>query len=80
MKNPTKPPNIGSLYVKRQELFQPLPNLSFSLYERSSGEAEYIEELISDWYEIYILLNDNEGILVFICNLTPSTSLTMIFD
>ena len=52
-----------------QELFQPLPNLSFSLYEKiKNGEAEYIEEL-SDWYEIYILLNDNEGILVYVPNM-----------
>ena len=51
------------------ELFQPLPNLSFSLYEKiKNGEAEYIEEL-SDWYEIYILLNDNEGILVYVPNM-----------
>ena len=52
-----------------QELFQPLPNLSFSLYEKiKNGEAEYIEEL-SDRYEIYILLNDNEGILVYVPNM-----------
>ena len=62
-----------------QELFQPLPNLSFSLYEKiKNGEAEYIEEL-SDWYEIYILLNDNEGVLVFIPRiLLPQHPLTMI--
>ena len=62
-----------------QELFQPLPNLSFSLYEKiKNGEAEYIEEL-SDWYEIYILLNDNEGVLVFIPRmLLPQHPLAMI--
>ena len=60
-------------------LFQPLPELSFSLYEKiKNGEAEYIEEL-SDWYEIYILLNDNEGVLVFIPRtLLPQHSLPMI--
>ena len=64
-----------------KELFQPLPELSFSLYEKiKNGEAEYIEEL-SDWYEIYILLNDNEGVLVFIPRtLLPQHPLTMIFN
>ena len=68
--------NIGE---QGKELFQPLPELSFSLYEKiKNGEAEYIEEL-SDWYEIYILLNDNEGVLVFIPRtLLPQHSLPMI--
>jgi hypothetical protein len=80
MKKPIKPPNMGGLlYVQGKELFQPLPELSFSLYEKiKNGEAEYIEEL-SDWYEIYILLNDNEGVLVFIPRtLLPQHSLPMI--
>lgn len=48
------------------DLTQPIANLSFSLAEKlQSGEVEFVEKK-QDWYEVYITLNDNEGILVFV--------------
>lgn len=50
------------------DLTQPIANLSFSLAEKlQSGEVEFVEKK-QDWYEVYITLNDNEGILV-LCQL-----------
>lgn len=49
-----------------QDILQTLPALTFSIvYKIQHGEAEYIEK-VQDWYEVYILLNDNEGILAII--------------
>ena len=48
------------------DLIQPFPNLTFSLAEKlNAGEVEFVEKKL-DWYEVYILLNDNEGILVYV--------------
>lgn len=48
------------------DLTEPFPQLSFSLSEKLSlGEVEFIEKK-HDWYEVYIMLNDNEGILVYV--------------
>ena len=48
------------------DLTQPLPQLSFSLSEKLSlGEVEFVEKK-QDWYEVYIMLNDNEGILIYV--------------
>ncbi|MDQ8937123.1 hypothetical protein [Acinetobacter rudis] len=48
------------------DLTQPIANLSFSLAEKlHSGEVEFVEKK-QDWFEVYITLNDNEGILVFV--------------
>jgi len=49
-----------------QDLIQPFQNLTFSLAEKlNAGEVEFVEKK-KDWYEVYILLNDNEGILVYV--------------
>lgn len=49
-----------------QDLIQPFPHLTFSLAEKlNAGEVEFVEKK-PDWYEVYILLNDNEGILVYV--------------
>ena len=49
-----------------QDLIQPFENLSFSLSEKlNMGEIEFVEKK-KDWFEIYIMLNDNEGILVYV--------------
>ena len=49
-----------------QDLFQPFQNLTFSLAEKlNAGEVEFVEKK-QEWYEVYILLNDNEGILVYV--------------
>lgn len=49
-----------------QDLIQPFPHLTFSLAEKlNAGEVEFVEKK-KDWYEAYILLNDNEGILVYV--------------
>lgn len=48
------------------DLTEPFPQLSFSLSEKLSlGEVEFVEKN-HDWYEVYIMLNDNEGILVYV--------------
>ena len=31
----------------------------------SLGEVEFVEKK-HDWYEVYIMLNDNEGILIYV--------------
>ena len=49
-----------------QDLIQPFENLSFSLSEKlNMGEIEFVEKK-KDWFEIYIMLNDNEGILIYV--------------
>lgn len=49
-----------------QDLIQPFPHLSFSLAEKlNKGEVEFVEQK-QQWYEAFILLNDNEGILVYV--------------
>ena len=49
-----------------QDLIQPFENLSFSLSEKlNMGEIEFVEKK-KDWFEVYIMLNDNEGILVYV--------------
>lgn len=49
-----------------QDLIQPFENLSFSLSEKlNMGEIEFVEKK-KDWFEICILLNDNEGILIYV--------------
>lgn len=58
----------GWFVVCEQEfdILHTLPELTFSIVDKIQlGEAEYIEKY-QDWYEVYILLNDNEGILVLI--------------
>ena len=48
------------------DLTEPFPQLSFSLSEKLSlGEVEFVEKK-QDWYEVYIMLNDNEGILIYV--------------
>lgn len=48
------------------DLTEPFAQLSFSLSEKLSlGEVEFVEKKY-DWYEVYIMLNDNEGILVYV--------------
>ena len=48
------------------DLTEPFAQLSFSLAEKLSlGEVEFVEKK-HDWYEVYIMLNDNEGILVYV--------------
>lgn len=48
------------------DLSDPLPYLTFSLSEKLHlGEVEYVEKK-DNWYEVYILLNDNEGILIYV--------------
>ncbi|MBF7695117.1 hypothetical protein [Acinetobacter rathckeae] len=42
------------------------PHLTFSLKDKLDlGEVEYVDKK-PDWYEVYIMLNDNEGVLVFV--------------
>ena len=49
-----------------KDLTEPFPQLSFSLAEKLSlGEVEFVDKK-SDWYEVYIMLNDNEGILIYV--------------
>ena len=48
------------------DLTEPFAQLSFSLSEKLSlGEVEFVEKK-SDWYEVYIMLNDNEGLLIYV--------------
>lgn len=48
------------------DLCENLPNLTFSLSSKLDlGEVEYVDKK-PDWYEVYIMLNDNEGVLVYI--------------
>lgn len=49
-----------------KDIVEPFHGLSFSLAEKLQlGEVEYVEKK-QDWYEVYILLNDNEGILIYV--------------
>ena len=51
---------------QEKDLIQLLPQLPFSVLEKvNNEEAEYIERLI-DWYEVLIMLNDTEGVLVYV--------------
>ncbi|EPT8466117.1 hypothetical protein ACVS4H_000832 [Acinetobacter baumannii] len=61
------------------DLSEPLANLTFSLSEKLLlGEVEYVDKK-ENWYEIYILLNDNEGILVYVpSDIFDNHSLTAI--
>ena len=53
-----------------QDLTEPFTDLTFSLAEKlHAGEVEFVEKK-QDWYEAYIMLNDNEGILVSVPNMT----------
>ncbi|MDC4332968.1 hypothetical protein ACT41M_19435 [Acinetobacter baumannii] len=48
------------------DLSEPLPHLTFSLSDKLHlGEVEYVEKK-ENWYEVYVLLNDNEGILIYV--------------
>lgn len=48
------------------DLSEPLPHLTFSLRDKLHlGEVEYVEKK-QNWYEVYVLLNDNEGILIYV--------------
>ncbi len=50
------------------DLSEPLANLTFSLSDKLHlGEVEYVEKK-QNWYEVYVLLNDNEGILIYVPN------------
>lgn len=50
------------------DLSEPLTNLTFSLSDKLQlGEVEYVEKK-ENWYEVYVLLNDNEGILIYVPN------------
>ena len=52
-----------------QDLTGPFTDLTFSLAEKlHSGEVEFVEKK-QNWYEVYIMLNDNEGILVYVPNI-----------
>ena len=54
------------------DVLTPFLGLSFSLAEKlQSGEVEFVDKK-QDWYEVYILLNDNEGILIYV----PTSLLT----
>ncbi|MDY6468672.1 hypothetical protein SKM57_08800 [Acinetobacter faecalis] len=51
-----------------KDLTDPFTHLTFSLAEKlNTGEVEFVEKK-QDWYEVYIMLNDNEGILVYVPN------------
>lgn len=48
------------------ELEEPIAGLSFSIINKlDSGEIEYVEKC-SYAYEVYITLNDTEGVLIYI--------------
>ena len=48
------------------DLLHPFSGLTFSLAEKlQSGEVEFVDKK-QDWYEVFILLNDNEGILIYV--------------
>ncbi len=48
------------------DLLTPFSGLTFSLTEKlQSGEVEFVDKK-QDWYEVYILLNDNEGVLIYV--------------
>ncbi|HAV4972753.1 hypothetical protein ACT4YZ_15305 [Acinetobacter baumannii] len=48
------------------DLSKPLPHLTFSLSDKLHlGEVEYVEKK-QNWYEVYVLLNNNEGILIYV--------------
>ena len=52
-----------------QDLTESFTDLTFSLAEKlHAGEVEFVEKK-QDWYEAYIMLNDNEGILVYVPNM-----------
>ncbi|MBJ9493375.1 hypothetical protein [Acinetobacter baumannii] len=51
---------------EESDLSEPLPHLTFSLSDKLHlGEVEYVEKK-QNWYEVYVLLNDNEGILIYV--------------
>lgn len=48
------------------DLLAPISGLTFNLAEKlQSGEVEFVDKK-QDWYEVYILLNDNEGVLIYV--------------
>ncbi|KOR12702.1 hypothetical protein ABW55_14345 [Acinetobacter sp. C15] len=48
------------------DLTDPLAELSFSVCEKiNNGEVEFVEQQ-ADWYEVYITINDTEGVLVYV--------------
>lgn len=48
------------------DLLEPFTGLSFSLSEKLQlGEVEFVDKK-QHWFEVYILLNDNEGILIYV--------------
>ncbi|MDC4326514.1 hypothetical protein [Acinetobacter baumannii] len=52
--------------AEESDLSEPLPHLTFSLSDKLRlGEVEYLEKK-DKWYEVYVLLNDNEGILIYV--------------
>ena len=51
-----------------QDLIDPFTHLTFSLAEKLAAEEVEFAEKKQDWYEVYITLNDNEGILVYVPN------------
>ena len=51
---------------EESDLSEPLPHLTFSLSDKLRlCEVEYLEKK-DKWYEVYVLLNDNEGILIYV--------------
>ena len=61
------------------DLDHPLDRLSFSLCDKvHDGELEFVQQQ-ADWYEVYIALNDNEGVLVYVPKslLSPYQSATL---
>lgn len=51
---------------EESDLSELLPHLTFSLSDKLHlGEVEYVEKK-QNWYEVYVLLNDNEGILIYV--------------
>ncbi|MDC4688178.1 hypothetical protein OHV80_12265 [Acinetobacter baumannii] len=51
---------------EESDLSELLPHLTFSLSDKLHlGEVEYVEKK-DKWYEVYVLLNDNEGILIYV--------------
>ncbi|MBF7687699.1 hypothetical protein [Acinetobacter rathckeae] len=51
---------------QENDLSVDFPHLTFSLKDKLDlGEVEYVDKK-PDWYEVYIMLNDNEGVLVFV--------------
>lgn len=63
------------------DLSEPLANMTFSLSDKLHlSEVEYVEKK-QNWYEVYVLLNDNEGILIYVPHaILLNHSLTAIKD